>query len=162
MEGRLRYTGGLALALLTSSLFASSLAAEGWDAARAERLAREVETSLAAGLELSDRVDAQPSALQQRTRDAAIAHVRRLYPLSRAYRVKLGAGWSADESEPFFAQLEEGIAQARATAARAVVDPDIMSIIDNVESKLEALAALYRAARAQPPSRPAANGPRTR
>jgi hypothetical protein len=152
MEGSLRCTGGVAVALLLSSLFASALSAEGWDAARAERLAVEIESSLAAGLDLSDRVDAQPSVLQQRTRDAAIAHVRRLYPLSRAYRTKLRAGWSADESEPLFWQLEEGVAQARATAAEAVIDPDIMSIIEDVESKLEALAALYRAARAQPPS----------
>ena len=105
-------------ALLLVSLTPLSAAGESWDRDRSVVLAAQLEQTLGLALAAAETATRQDSAMQQRTRDAAVIEMRRVHEYSGHYASKLRGGWDRGESEPFFGQLSRATRQARETAFR--------------------------------------------
>ena len=129
--------------LLLVSLTPLSVAGESWDRDRAVVLAAQLEQTLGLALAAAETATQQPTAMQQRTRDAAVIEMRRAHEYSGHYANKLRGGWDRDESEPFFDQLSRATRQARETASGAIPDPTVAPHLERMNTLLLELSKLY-------------------
>lgn len=136
-----RRAATLALVLLTAAL---PVAAEGWDGERAIALASELASTLDTLVATAETAAPQETAMQQRTRDAAVLEMKNARDLGREYATKIRGGWSRDDSEFFFSQLRRATRQARERARDAVPDPNVAPHLERMDTLLAELSALYQ------------------
>lgn len=140
---RLQVASTLYLALLLVAVALSARA--DWDQDRVVDLASELEATLDLALESAASAAQQRTAMQQRTRDAAVSEMRRARDLSREYASKIRGGWSRGDSEPFFSQLRRATRHARETARDAVPDPKVAPYLARMDALLIELSQQYEA-----------------
>jgi hypothetical protein len=131
-----------ALALLAAG--ASPAAAEDWDSKRAAELASSLEETIGLALQAADTAHPQRTAMQQRTRDAALIEMKRTHEYSRDYASKVREGWSREDTEPLFDVLRRMTRDARETARNAVPDPAVAPYLESMDELLLDLAKLYQ------------------
>jgi hypothetical protein len=125
------------------ALLPASAGAESWDPQRVVGLATQLEEAIGLGLESAEAAGQQRTAMQQRTRDAALIEMKRAHAYSREYASKLRGGWSRDDSAPFFDQLRRATRRARETARDAVPDPAVAPHLERMDALLLELSGMY-------------------
>lgn len=133
-----------ALTLLTIGLALPALA-DGWNQKRASELASELEQTLGLALEAAQVAHPQRTAMQQRTRDAAVLEMKRAHEFSREYASKLRSGWGRSDTEPIFDTLRRMTQDARETARNAVPDPAVAPHLERLDVLLLELSKQYEA-----------------
>ncbi len=133
---------GAALALLAAGA-SPPAAAEGWDPKRAAELATTLEETIGLTLQAAETAHQQRTAMQQRTRDAALIEMRQAHEYSRDYASKVREGWSREDTEPLFDVLRRMTRDARETARNAVPDPAVAPYLESMDELLLDLAKLY-------------------
>jgi hypothetical protein len=128
---------------LLLAILAPALPAAAWDQGEATALAAELEQVLGLVLASAEKAAPQETALQQRTRDAAVVEMRQAHEMSREYHSKLDRGANQDDTEHLFNQLRSVTRQARRTARDAVADPKVAPLLDRMDSLVDALVAQY-------------------
>ncbi len=136
-------TLGLALFALLLSASAATHAAT-WDAAAVLEHAEALHTEIGAVLALVPDAPAQETAMQQRTRNAAVVLMKRAHELSDEYVRRLRSGWDRDESQPFFEQVREEVREARRSAGDAVPTEQVAPHLEQIDRLLEQLSSVYR------------------
>lgn len=119
---------------------------DGWDDAVATKLATDLEETLQDAYETSLEAPPQPTALQQRQRDAAQGVIRRARNLSADYARKMRAGWSRKASEPYFRAVAEEVAHIFDTSGDAEPAISAKPLIERLHLILDQLQARYDAA----------------
>jgi hypothetical protein len=117
----------------------------GWDGEVATKLAIDLEQTLDEAYERSLKAPPQRTALQQRERDAAQGVIRRARDLGREYASKMRAGWSRNETEAYFRNVVEEVANIWETSGDAVPAISAKPLIKRLNRILDELQALYDA-----------------
>ncbi|MBW2267356.1 MAG: hypothetical protein JRH16_02175 [Deltaproteobacteria bacterium] len=124
-------------------LGAGAALAEEWDVKRALELAVELEDTLAQALEAAEAAPQQETAMQERTRDAAVVQMRYTHRTSRELVTKLRIGGERDATEPFLIQVESAYRNAIETARNAVPQAAVAPLLEKAESLILSLQKLY-------------------
>jgi len=114
-----------------------------WDQRRAIALANQLEESMRRAIEAAETAHPQRTAMQQRTRDAALVRMKEAHRYSVEYAEKVRGGWSRDDSEPFFMQLRHTTRLARENARDAVAAPEVEVQLERMDAAEHGLAKLY-------------------
>lgn len=114
-----------------------------WDQKRVIELASQLEKTIGLGLQFAETARQQRTAIQQRTRDAAVVAMKQAHDFSREYAAKIRGGWSRGDSEPFFNQLRRATRRARETARDAVLDPNVAPYLERMDALLIELSKRY-------------------
>ncbi len=131
-----------ASALLLLTVAAAPANAE-WDSRRVIELAAQLEETIGLGLRAAETARQQETAIQQRTRDAAVAAMKRAHEVSGEFAVKIRGGWDREESEPFFNQLRLAMRRARGRARNAAPDPNVVPHLDRMDALMIELSKQY-------------------
>ena len=125
------------LLMLAGAALAQPLA---WDQQQVTKTVVDLDHAIDALLADPELNSQQPTAMQQREHTAAVASARRLLGCIETLRRKVGAGYTRDESWPFWEQCEElrGDIQAyarnswlpEATAKRAAKAGELLDKLD--------------------------------
>ena len=92
------------LVILAGAALAQPLA---WDQQQVSKTVVDLDHAIDALLADPELNSQQPTAMQQREHTAAVASARRLLGCIETLRRKVGAGYTRDESWPFWEQCEE-------------------------------------------------------
>ena len=130
------------LALLVVGV-ALSAGAESWDQQRVAELASQLQETIGKALASAEAASQQRTAMQQRTRDAALVEMRQAHEFSRKYASKIAAGWGRGDSEPLFDALRRMTRDARETARDAVPDPAVAPQLEYLDALLLDLSRQY-------------------
>ena len=136
---------GLFVALSLSVHAGAEDQRQAWDQARVTEMAAELEKTLEEIHEQSLKAPPQQTALQQRERDAAQGAIRRARDRSQDYARRTRAGWTREESEPYFRAVVEEVEAVWDTAGDAVPAENAKPLIDRLQRILDDLRALYAA-----------------
>jgi hypothetical protein len=137
--------GAVLLAAIGLGLWASSArAAEPrWNQQEvlglAEQLARVLDETAAAARE----APAQPTVLQQRTRDDALNSFDRVRELAGDYAAKLRKGWDRDMTEAYFRNMRKVFQDTRKLARDAVPTQKVDQKLRETDAILEKLSRYY-------------------
>ena len=131
-----------ASALLLLTVAAAPANAE-WDSRRVVELAAQLEETIGLGLRAAETARQQETAIQQRTRDAAVAAMKRAHEVSGEFAVKIRGGWDREESEPFFNQLRLAMRRAREKGRDAEPDPKVVPHLDRMDALMIELSKQY-------------------
>lgn len=131
-----------ASALLVLTVAAAPANAE-WDSRRVIELAAQLEETIGLGLRAAETARQQETAIQQRTRDAAVAAMKRAHEVSGEFAVKIRGGWDREESEPFFNQLRLAMRRAREKGRDAEPDPNVVPHLDRMDALMIELSNQY-------------------
>ena len=131
-----------ASALLLLTVAAAPANAE-WDSRRVIELAAQLEETIGLGLRAAETARQQATTIQQRTRDAAVAAMRRAHEVSGEFAVKIRGGWDREESEPFFNQLRLAMRRARERGRDAEPDPNVVPHLDRMDALMDELSKQY-------------------
>jgi hypothetical protein len=133
----------LLMAFLTAGLASGEDDVVSWDSAVVTKLANELEKTLDEALDKSRSAPDQPTAFQQRERDAAQGRIRRSRELGADYARRMRAGWSREDSEPYFRGVADSIDQIWETAGDAVPAPKAQPLVDRLHAIVDELRAQY-------------------
>ncbi len=131
-----------ASALLVLTVAAAPANAE-WDSRRVIELAAQLEETIGLGLRAAETARQQATTIQQRTRDAAVAAMKRAHEVSGEFAVKIRGGWDREESEPFFNQLRLAMRRARKKGRDAEPDPNVVPHLDRMDALMIELSNQY-------------------
>ncbi len=131
-----------ASALLLLTVAAAPANAE-WDSRRVIELAAQLEETIGLGLRAAETARQQATAIQQRTRDAAVAAMKQAHEVSGEFAVKIRGGWDREESEPFFNQLRLAMRRARKKGRDAEPDPNVVPHLDRMDALMIELSKQY-------------------
>lgn len=110
-----------ALVLLAAGAASHARAAEpDWDPKQVIALAEKLVTILDESIAAAREAPPQATALQQRTRDAAVKDFQRVRQAADVFVSKLEAGWDRDMTVAYFRSVRDGFRDARQTARDAV------------------------------------------
>jgi hypothetical protein len=125
---------------------ALSAGADDWDQQRAIELSSQLEETFDLVVQSAEIAAPQQTAMQQRTRDAALSEFTHVRDISRDYAAKIREGWGREDSEPFFSQLSQATRRAREIARDAVPVPKVAVLLERVDSLLLQLSKQYESA----------------
>jgi len=114
-----------------------------WDAKSAPVHASELEKPLDRALEVAETAPRQDTALQQRTRDAAVVEMRHVYEAARGLVTKLRIGAGRGETEALLSQVRSMFDHARKTAREAVPQASVVPLLEEAEERILELQKLY-------------------
>ncbi|MCG8589082.1 MAG: hypothetical protein MJE66_07300 [Proteobacteria bacterium] len=106
-------------------------------------LALELTEIVDKALALARTAKSQDTALQQRTRDAAVSAMERVRRMAVEYRERVGQSQSIAETELFFGSLSEAVASAREIAGDAVPAPGVAVELDRLGAVIARLSDVY-------------------
>jgi len=131
--------------ILTVALVATGVAsAVEWDQARVTKLAGEFDTAVGAVVDDPGVAAEQPSAMQERRHQAAIATLKQVRRLASEMSRMLQGGNGRSSTEPLYIQMEELIDQARVFAEDSWVKPASREKVDRARTLLDQLRLYYR------------------
>ena len=137
-------TWGTSLLLLAGAAGAAS--AESTSEETADSLAEELAATLDAALVAAQNAQPQATAMQQRTRNAAVSQMKHVHSIAVEYRERVRLAKSIDDTEFFFGNLRSAVTSARQTAEDAVPDPEVARQLQRLDAIMGRLAALYAGA----------------
>jgi len=138
--------GGVALALvLALGAPGSQARAEGpaWRQQEVLGLARKLDVVLGEVVAAAREETPQDTALQQRTRDAAVSRFDRVRQAADALVAKLEAGWDRDASEAYFRNLRDVFRETGQVAGDAVPRENVRQKLDEAIGILKQLSRYY-------------------
>lgn len=118
---------------------------QAWDQSSITKLANELERTLGEAYERSLDAPRQPTALQQRERDAAQSIIRRARDLSQEYARRMRDGWDRESSEAYFRAVAGEVAHVWDTAGDAKLAKSSQPLIERLQRILDELRAAYDA-----------------
>lgn len=115
-----------------------------WDPERATSLSEKLVEIARQLEEAAAEAPAQPTAMQQRTRDAALLQLPRIRANAEELHRRLGRGWDRDETVAYFAQLRESVQELWTRARDAkVLSQRAVDLLDEARSVARELGAYY-------------------
>ena len=114
-----------------------------WDQNEVKRLAGEFAQSLAKISAAAGVAPPQETAMQQRTRDAAVGRLGSVHEAADGLAKRLANGWDRSDTQLYFEQVRELFDQARGVAGDAVAKAEQRSNLDAAEKLLGQLARYF-------------------